>query len=206
MLDSVNANFICGSVNIMKESDMFFAQKKPQTEKHMHDMLVRNVSFCVLLSWFYALCSQIIIPLPFSLVPVSIQPFPLLACAWFFGLPAIYAYALYLAQGVLGAPFFAKGGCGLVHLLGPTGGYLVGFGMAMLFLHAVKKYMVPKSIAIKSLFLLATAGIYFSCGLAYLSCFVPVPVLFSAGLYPFLLGDSLKLCTLLLMMSASRFK
>ena len=37
---------------------------------------------------------------------------------------------LYLIQGLLGLPFFAGGASGLAYLLGPTGGYLVGFVVA----------------------------------------------------------------------------
>ena len=39
----------------------------------------------------------------------------------------VYAVALYIAAGLLGLPVFSGGRSGFAHVLGPTGGYLVGF-------------------------------------------------------------------------------
>jgi biotin transport system substrate-specific component len=60
-------------------------------------------------------------------VPVSLQSFAvaLLAAAfgWRIGVATV---ALYLIEGATGLPVFARGG-GLPYILGPTGGFLVGF-------------------------------------------------------------------------------
>jgi biotin transport system substrate-specific component len=40
------------------------------------------------------------------------------------------ALLLYLAEGAVGLPVFAGGAAGLAYMLGPTGGYLVGFVVA----------------------------------------------------------------------------
>lgn len=66
--------------------------------------------------------------LPIGAVPVTLQPLFVFLAGYLLG-PASGAAAvgLYVAAGVLGLPVFAGGKAGLGVLLGPTGGYLVGF-------------------------------------------------------------------------------
>lgn len=147
-----------------------------------------NLSFCIGLSWFYAFSSQVSIPLPWNLVPLSIQPLPVTLCALLFGWPAVVAYGMYLIQGALGAPFFAGMKYGIVHLTGPTGGYLIGFLFAALFLSCVR-HIKPSSHWLTLLKLEIANIITFGLGTAYLSFFVPANKILIAGLIPFLLGD-----------------
>lgn len=142
------------------------------------------------LSWFYAACSQIIIPLPFNLVPMSIQPAPLFLATLLFGWHAVNAYVLYLAQGALGLPFFAGMLGGLGRLMGPTGGYLIGFGVAMIFLASIRHFSSRSKIIMLATLLCAEA-ITFVCGLSQLALFVPAHKLLAAGLFPFMIGDFL---------------
>jgi len=161
------------------------------SEKIGQSKLLTFVS-CLALSWLYAICSQIIIPLPFNLVPISLQPLPLLLAALLLGRYAVVSYGLYLAQGAAGLPFFAGMQGGMLRLLGPTGGYLMGFGVAMLFLAAVRSYK-PASGMLTFAKVLCAAIIYFSMGLAQLAWFVPADKLLASGLFPFIIGDALKL-------------
>lgn len=150
---------------------------------------IHNKLFAALvLSWLYAACSQTVLPLPFNLVPISLQPLPLVFCTSLFGWTAVHAYFLYLAQGALGAPFFSYFGRGLPHLLGPTGGYLWGFLLAMIFIAATKKFCTNSRCLILTQYGLCNI-IIFSCGLAQLALFIAGPKLFTVGFYPFLLGD-----------------
>jgi biotin transport system substrate-specific component len=66
--------------------------------------------------------------LPIGAVPITLQPLFSFLAGYLLG-PAsgAAAVALYVAAGVLGLPVFAGGKAGLGVLLGPTGGYLVGF-------------------------------------------------------------------------------
>jgi len=154
------------------------------------------------LSWIYALCSQIIIPLPFNLVPISLQPLPLLVCSIFLGNVAIGAYLMYLIQGCYGLPFFSGFQGGLARFLGPTGGYLTGFLLSMIFLNIVKNRIESRPLFILSA--LVSTCMYFFCGLYQLSFFVLPEKLFVSGLYPFLLGDSIK--TIIVIKSLYWFK
>ncbi len=69
--------------------------------------------------------------LPIGPVPVTLQPLFVFLAGYLLG-PAsgAAAVALYVLAGVLGMPVFAGGKAGLGVLLGPTGGYLVGFVLA----------------------------------------------------------------------------
>jgi biotin transport system substrate-specific component len=144
------------------------------------------------LSWFYALCEQICIPLPFNPVPVCLQPMSLFLCCLVLGWHAVFAYGLYLLQGAAGLPFFAGMQGGLMRLCGPTGGYLFGFGLAAIVLASLRNYHA-KSYVITFIKLLGALIIYFSCGLLQLAWFVPVEKLLACGLYPFIVGDVLKM-------------
>lgn len=60
-------------------------------------------------------------------VPVTLQSFAIAALAAAFGMRiGLATVALYLAEGALGLPVFATGG-GVAYLIGPTGGFLIGF-------------------------------------------------------------------------------
>lgn len=150
------------------------------------------------LSWVFALGAQVVIPLPFSLVPLVLNPFPLLVAAQMFGVHAIYAYVLYLAQGAFGLPVFIGLQAGGLYLLGPTGGYTFGFAGAMLFLALTRSIFSTSSYGL-FFKLVACSIIYFCCGLAQLSFFVQPAVLLTAGLYPFILGDTCKLLAIVIL-------
>ena len=69
--------------------------------------------------------------LPIGAVPITLQPLFVFLAGYLLG-PARGAAAvlLYVAAGVLGLPVFAGGAAGLGVVLGPTGGYLLGFVVA----------------------------------------------------------------------------
>lgn len=144
--------------------------------------------FCLCLSWFYACCSQFYIPLPFNLVPITLQSVMFLCCAWVFGYKAVNAYFLYLIQGVCGAPFFSRFGSGLVHLLGPTGGYLLGFVFAMIFMAATKRlWLNYRSLLLFKYWFCCI--LYYTFGLSQLACFVSLDKVLELGFYPFIFMD-----------------
>jgi biotin transport system substrate-specific component len=71
------------------------------------------------------------VQVPFWPVPMTMQTFVVLvlgaAYGWRLGMGTMLAY---LAEGALGLPVFAgtpEKGIGLAYMMGPTGGYLIGF-------------------------------------------------------------------------------
>lgn len=73
-----------------------------------------------------AIFSQVTIPL--GLIPFSLQTFIVgLVVALLNRKIGVLAIVIYLLLGLIGFPVFAGAGSGLASLLGPTGGFLVGF-------------------------------------------------------------------------------
>lgn len=145
-------------------------------------------------SFLVGLSAQVAINLPFSPVPITGQTFAVLLVGALLGSArGGVVMLLYLAEGVAGLPVFAGGGAGPAYLLGPTGGYLVGFVAAA----AVTGYLAERgwdrrfltSIAAMSL---GTAAIYLA-GLAWLAAFTGAGNVLAMGLIPFLPGAALKI-------------
>ena len=157
-------------------------------------------------SLLLALCAQIRIPLPFTPVPITGQTFAVLLLPVMLGGwrgPA--AVAVYLAQGALGLPFFAGGAAGLAALVGPTGGYLVGFLVAATVI-AVLAERSGGNRARVALAMLAGNFVIYLCGVPWLARFVDGGLLaaITLGATPFLLGDAIKLLAALLLAPANR--
>ena len=78
-----------------------------------------------------ALSAQVVVPLPVSPVPLTLQGLAVILVGGMLGSTAgAGAMAVYLAAGAIGLPVFAGGAGGLARLLGPTGGYLLAFPVA----------------------------------------------------------------------------
>src|ERR1035441_7967948 len=78
-----------------------------------------------------AACAQISIPLPFSPVPITGQTFAVLLSGAVMGWRrAFVSQVAYLAEGVAGFPVFAGGSGTVLHLAGPSGGFLLCFPFA----------------------------------------------------------------------------
>ena len=76
--------------------------------------------------------------IPHQPVPYTFQTFFVILAGGMLGRRnALLSMTLYLTAGVLGAPVFSGGGFGLAKLLGPTGGYLIGFPFAALLISSL---------------------------------------------------------------------
>ncbi|HOY65941.1 MAG TPA: biotin transporter BioY [Candidatus Ozemobacteraceae bacterium] len=138
-----------------------------------------------------ALCSGIEIPL--RPVPITGQTFGVLYVAALLGpVQGTGAILLYLAAGIAGLPVFSGGSFGLYQLLGPTGGYLIGFIAAAAIVGSLSGRRIggirlPRGIAM----FLGMLAIY-GFGLLRLSAFIGFERAFTHGVLPFLAGDLLK--------------
>lgn len=78
-----------------------------------------------------AISAQVTVPIPLNPVPVTLQPLAILVVGGLLGSAAgAGALVLYLGLGILGLPVFAGGSAGFVHVVGPTGGFLMAFPAA----------------------------------------------------------------------------
>jgi len=142
-------------------------------------------------SLLIALAAQVAIPLPF--VPITGQTYAVLVVAAALGRLGAASVALYVLEGAAGLPVFAPGGApGLARLIGPTGGYLIGFVAAAFVVGwFVERGWDRRLFATLAAMLAAEVAIY-AFGLAWLARFVPAERVLAAGLVPFVLGDLVK--------------
>ena len=85
-----------------------------------------KVVLCISMACVTGLAAQLRIQLPFTEVPITGQVFAVLLSGVLLGRRlGGMSQIIYLTAGVAGMPWFAGGGSGL--LLGPSGGYIVGF-------------------------------------------------------------------------------
>ena len=147
-----------------------------------------------------AISAQFVVPVPFSPVPMTLQPLAVLVVGGLLGGAAgAGALLLYLALGVMGLPVFAAGGSGLLHLLGPTGGYLIAFPVAAGVTGTLTSPVLTgpgvSSGAVLRVLLSCALGmvIIHAGGVAQLALLGGNPsIAFRVGFIPFLTGDLIK--------------
>ena len=145
-------------------------------------------------SWLIAISAQFSINLPFSPVPITGQTLIILLIGALLGKNrGAAAVGLYLAQGAAGLPVFAGGKSGLITLFGPTGGYLIGFIAAAYVVGILMELRNGKSLLFTGFSLFIGNLIIYTFGLLWLAKFVGESQVLQLGLFPFLVGDILKI-------------
>ena len=140
---------------------------------------------------FLSIMSQLIIPLYFTPVPISLGSFGVILIALLYGRKLGTATVLsYVAAGSLGAPVFAGFKAG--SLFSPTGGYILGYIAAALILGFLSDKGIAKSYVKTFLSLLLASAVILVLGALVLILFVPSKNIFMIGVLPFLPGDMLK--------------
>lgn len=155
--------------------------------------LSRDAATVVLASVFISLCGRAAIPLPFTPVPLSLGTLGVLYAGALLGARrGAVAVGLYLLEGSLGLPVFAGGAAGAAHLLGPTGGYLVGFPAGAYVVGLLAERGWDRSPA--RAFAMTLAGSLPILGLGWLGLtrFMAPGAAFAAGVAPFIPGDLVK--------------
>ena len=148
---------------------------------------------------FLSIMSQVLIPLPYTPVPISLGTFGVTLMALLYGRKLGTATILsYVAAGSLGAPIFAGGKAG--SLFSPTGGYILGYIVATIILGYLADKGVTKSYVKTILSLMLSSTIILTLGSLVLSLFVPGKNAFMIGVLPFLPGDALKSTTTTLLL------
>ena len=136
-----------------------------------------------------ALGAYVRIPLPWTPVPITLQPlFVSLAGATLGPVLGPASQGLYLAAGAAGMPLFAGGLGGLA--------YLLGFVPATVCTGWLIRRREAPGILWTLLSMAAGTLAVYACGVAWLvwSLNLPLAGALAQGLLPFLLGDAVKLC------------
>jgi biotin transport system substrate-specific component len=141
-----------------------------------------------------ALSAQAAVYLPYSPVPVTGQTLAVLLVGAMLGSRrGALAAVMYLGEGAAGLPVFAYGGFGVGYMLGPTGGYLLGFVPAAYAVgYLAERGWDRRPAATVAAMALGNLIIY-ALGATWLACLLGVGKALAGGVAPFLVGDAVKI-------------
>jgi biotin transport system substrate-specific component len=143
-----------------------------------------------------AAAAQVSIPLPFTPVPITGQTFAVLLVGSSLGaIDGAASLGLYLLAGIAGAPVYADGANGWDVVSGATGGYLVGFIAAAALTGGLAKFSWDRRFSSSVASMLSGNVVIYLFGLSWLAIKLHTGLekTLELGLYPFVVGDLLKL-------------
>ncbi|MGA2322559.1 MAG: biotin transporter BioY [Sedimentisphaerales bacterium] len=144
-------------------------------------------------SLILCLSAQVKVHLPISPVPITGQTFAVLMLAAMLGSRrGGLTVIAYLMEGVAGLPVFA-GGIGIAVLIGPTGGYLVGFVAVAYVVGKLAEMGWDRRVSTTILAMLAGEIVLYTFGVCWLAIMTNIRAALVIGLYPFIVGDILKI-------------
>ena len=157
----------------------------------------------VFVSALTAAAAQVSVPLPFTPVPLTLQPMVVLLGAAALG-PRLgfISQVLYLLAGIAGLPVFAASATlppGPLRLIGPTGGYLMSYPLAAFVTGWLAQRGFDRRYITSLVAMSAGLAVIFLFGVSWLAFFAqPAPaglsVALATGLYPFVPVDLIKIC------------
>ncbi|MEO1065757.1 MAG: biotin transporter BioY [Pseudomonadota bacterium] len=166
--------------------------------------LVKNIGLAVLGSLAIWLSAKI--QIPFYPVPMTMQVFVILAIGAAFGSRlGLATVLLYLAEGAAGLPVFAgtpEKGIGLAYMVGPTGGFLIGFAIMAYIAGFLAERGWDRNVLTMALAMLIGVVALYAVGLTWLAApFLPLGEFggigweksIQFGLLPFWIGDLAKI-------------
>ena len=153
--------------------------------------LIKQAGIVICASAVIAVCARLVMPLPFTPVPLTLANFGVLLVGLTLGSRRGFAAAaLYLTWGAMGLPVFASAGPGsIAQLLGPTGGYLWAYPVVA-FLAGWIAERGHAGFARNLLASLAAEIVLFAAGISWLAILTHSwrqAAFF--GLYPFLFAE-----------------
>jgi biotin transport system substrate-specific component len=136
------------------------------------------------------------INVPFYPVPMTMQTFAVLVIGAVYGARLGAAtLVLYLAEGAIGLPVFAgtpEKGIGIPYMMGPTGGYLVGFVLAAWLVGFLADRGGGRTIMPMFAVMMLGHVVIFICGVAWLASLVGFAKAWAFGVAPFYWATLLK--------------
>lgn len=165
----------------------------------LHERVTRGrVAYDALLvlaaSFLIAIAAQVAIPVPFSPVPLTMQPLAVLLAGVLLGSKRGAAAAtIYLLEGIAGLPVFSQGHGGAIWLAGATGGYLMSYPFAAFVAGWFSERGWGGTISRAVAGMLLALGVIYAGGWSWLSLTVGPRAAFAAGVAPFILADIVKI-------------
>ena len=158
-----------------------------------YEIKERYKSIALVLFGTLLLAASSKVQVPFWPVPMTMQTFVVFVIGMSYGWKlGFFTLIVYLFEGAIGLPVFAKGG-GLLYLTGPTAGYLYGMTIAAGVIGFFAERGYNKSFLKSLLSLIIGTFIIFILGVSYLGSVIGYDKALAAGLYPFLLSEFFKI-------------
>jgi biotin transport system substrate-specific component len=140
-----------------------------------------------------AFAAQVAIPLPFTPVPLTLQPLAVILVGVVLGSTrGAAAAALYLLEGFSGLPVFAQGHGGPLWLVGATAGYLYSYPFAAWLAGFISERGWGSSIARSVTGMLLALGVIYLGGWSWLAALTDTRTAYLTGVQPFVLADIVK--------------
>ena len=185
-------------------TENYFRKRYSLFEWRSNTSLMNKVIMAFFMACITGIMAQVVLPLPWTPVPITAQTFAVLMAGVVLGRRwGGISMLMYLAVGILGVPWFAGLTGGYTAILGATGGYLIGFILAASFLgYFTDKFTQSRNFKpMMGLMLLANFSLIYIPGLLGLGLWIymvkgsfpTVLTLISMGLLPFILGDLIKI-------------
>lgn len=155
--------------------------------------VMRDIALAVVGTGLLTLSAKVQVPM---IVPMTLQTLVVLMIGAAFGARLGAATVLlYLVEGAAGLPVFAgtpEKGLGLAYMMGPTGGFLLGFVAAAFVVGFLAERGFTRTIpATFAVFALGHA-IIFAFGYAWLASLMGASAAFVAGVAPFYAATAIK--------------
>lgn len=156
---------------------------------------------CLLCSLLIGIVSPLAIFLPFSPIPIVLQVHLCLFFASIYGSrEGLTIVVMFLLQGIMGAPVFAGGSSGIMPLLGPSGGYLMGYALGAFCTGRIVERYKNRSILAMGI----GNAIVYIVGAVQLSIFIPMSQAWLFGVLPYIPLDLLKIAFFAKLISSYR--
>ena len=161
----------------------------------MRNTKTANLTMIGLMTAILCIMGPMSLVIPISPVPISLTNLAIYLAVILLGMRrGTIVTLVYLFIGFVGVPVFSAFTAGPGKLIGPTGGYLIGF----IFLALIAGYAVDRfpgkigwtalgmAIGTLVLYILGTAWLAYSAGMTFSQALF-------AGVIPFVLGDAIKI-------------
>ena len=184
--------------------DNYYSARKDVFERFQDASTATKLLMSLLMACLTGIMAQIIIPLPWTPVPITAQTFAVLCSGLFLGKKyGCLSQILYIVLGVAFIPWFGGMTGGLDIFLGSTCGFFIGFVIASYFIGLItEKYAKARSFTKMAMVIgIANFALIYIPGLAGLALWfnltqgatIGAVDLLMMGLVPFILGDIVKI-------------
>ena len=189
-------------MNINLENN--YSTRKNVFERIQDASTATKLLMSLMMACFTGIMAQIIIPLPWTPVPITAQTFAVLCSGLLLGKKyGCLSQVLYVVLGIAFIPWFGGMTGGIEILLGSTGGFLIGFIIASYFVGLItEKYAKARNFTRMAVVIgIANFALIYIPGLAGLALWFTftqgttpgIVELLMMGLVPFIAGDIVKI-------------